>query len=75
MILSVEDAEFSYEKDKNVFRNVSFTIEKGDIFCILGPNGSGKTTLLKCIDYLIKLTCGRIILDGKEIQSLSRKEI
>ena len=47
-LVEVKDVSFSYDKDSPiVFENISFSIEKGDVLCILGPNGTGKTTLIK----------------------------
>lgn len=47
-ILEVNNISFSYE-DNLIFENISFSIKKGDVLCILGPNGTGKTTLIKCL--------------------------
>jgi iron complex transport system ATP-binding protein len=74
-MLNVEGAEFSYSPGKKIFSNVGFKVDKGDILCVLGPNGSGKTTLLKCVDNLLKLSAGRILLDGKDIGSMTRMQI
>jgi len=75
MILQVDDVKFSYDGKKNVFEHISFSIKKGEIFCILGPNGSGKSTLLKCIDALLKLDGGSIHLNGEALASISRKRL
>lgn len=50
-ILEVNNISFSYE-DNLIFENISFSIKKGDVLCILGPNGTGKTTLIKCLNGL-----------------------
>ena len=55
-LVEVKDVSFSYEKDSPiVFENISFSIEKGDVLCILGPNGTGKTTLIKTLNGLHKV--------------------
>lgn len=56
-------------------RNVSFDVEPGEIFVIMGLSGSGKSTLLRCINQLHKSTSGEIIIDGKDINTLSSKEL
>jgi Cu-processing system ATP-binding protein len=47
--------------------DVSFEIERGETFALLGPNGSGKTTTLKCIAGLIKQSRGKILIDGFDV--------
>lgn len=47
-----------------VVDNISFFVDKGEIFAILGPNGAGKTTTVKMIVGLLKPNSGRIIVDG-----------
>jgi branched-chain amino acid transport system ATP-binding protein len=47
--------------------DVSFRIEEGDVFGIIGPNGSGKTTLINCITGFLKPTAGKVRYKGKDI--------
>jgi len=47
--------------------DVSFEIERGETFALLGPNGSGKTTTLKCIAGLIKPSSGKILINGFDV--------
>ena len=67
-IITVADASFGYNS-ADVFTNISFSVGKGELFCLLGPNGSGKTTLLDCILGMLKLRQGKILIDGKESRS------
>ncbi|MEM0347794.1 MAG: ABC transporter ATP-binding protein [Zestosphaera sp.] len=53
---------------------VSFNVDRGEIFGIMGPNGSGKTTLLNVITGLLKPEEGRILLDSKDITNLKPHE-
>jgi branched-chain amino acid transport system ATP-binding protein len=55
--------------------DISFSIEQGEIFGILGPNGSGKTTLLNLITGILAPTAGRIVWKEKEIQGRSPHSI
>lgn len=68
----VENLAFSYSgRDEDaVFREVGFSVERGDIFCLLGPNGTGKSTLLKCICNVLRPQKGKILLNGKNISRL-----
>lgn len=74
-LLEVKNISFHYEDNKSIFENISFSIEKGDVLCILGPNGTGKTTLIKCLNGLHDIDSGEIIIDGKNIKSLNFREI
>ncbi len=56
-------------------KNVSLTIEDGDIFGIIGLSGAGKSTLVRCINLLEKPTSGSVLIDGVDITSLSKKEL
>ena len=68
-LVDVKNISFSYDKDSPaVFENISFSIEKGDVLCVLGPNGTGKTTLIKCINGLHKVNEGEVYLNGANIQ-------
>ena len=58
-----------------VLKEISFTVESGEVLCFLGPNGTGKTTLFKSILGLLKLMEGSLRLDGKELSTLSRAQI
>jgi peptide/nickel transport system ATP-binding protein len=54
-------------------KNVSFDVKRSEVFCLVGESGSGKTTVGNIILRLIKPTSGKIILDGKEAFSYSKK--
>ena len=56
-------------------KNVSFKIEEGEFVFVTGPSGAGKTTLLKLLTRQISPSSGKVLLDGKEIQKLKRKDI
>lgn len=59
----------------NVLENVSFTVDRGQLFGILGPNGSGKTTLLKIISGLLPAEIGEIVVKGRPLHGYSVKEL
>lgn len=75
MILQVKDLSFGYEKERTLFEGVTFSVDKGEIFSILGSNGIGKSTLLNCIANLLVPKAGQICLNGKPLPELSLKEI
>ena len=56
--------------DRNVFRNVSFSLEAGTFLQLTGPNGSGKTSLLRILCKLLPAAAGEIRWNGEDIHSL-----
>lgn len=75
MKLEVKNLQFRYGKGRDIFSDVSFTLEKGDILSILGANGAGKSTLLNCIAGLFRPAGGQILLDERSTAQMSRNEI
>jgi branched-chain amino acid transport system ATP-binding protein len=55
--------------------NVTFSVQKGEVFGIIGPNGSGKTTLINCITGFIKMNSGKVLYKGKEISNRAPNQI
>jgi len=49
----------------HVVRGIDFTVDKGQVRCLLGPSGSGKSTFLRCINHLEKINAGSISVDGE----------
>jgi len=74
MILSVDELRFFY-RNREVLKEIAFTIDAGEIVAILGPNGVGKTTLLKCLNRILKPRKGLVFLDGEELSGLNMMEI
>ncbi|HSR04679.1 MAG TPA: ATP-binding cassette domain-containing protein, partial [Proteiniclasticum sp.] len=68
-MIEINNLEKQYDKQE-VIRDVSFRIEKGEIFGIVGRSGVGKSTLLRCINALEPFNKGDIIIDGISIGSL-----
>ena len=56
-------------------KNITFSIEKGDIFGIIGLSGAGKSTLVRCLNLLEKPNKGNVYIDGKNLMELSAKEL
>ena len=65
----------SDEKMVRAVRDVSLTIQDGEIFGIIGFSGAGKSTLVRCINLLERPTNGTVVVDGKEMTALSPKEL
>jgi branched-chain amino acid transport system ATP-binding protein len=67
--LQVEDLRIAFG-GISALAGVSLEVRRGEIFSLIGPNGAGKTVLLNCISGLYKPQRGRIVFDGKDIDSL-----
>lgn len=66
--ISIQNATRLYsEGTVIVFQDFSLEVQENQVLCIVGPSGCGKTTLLRCIDGLIPLTGGQILIDGQRV--------
>ena len=72
-IIRVEELGKSFGEHQ-VLRKIDFSVNKGDIICILGSSGSGKSTMLRCINQLETQSCGKIFFHGRELGK-KQKEI
>ena len=50
-----------------VLNGISLDVTKGEVICIIGPSGSGKSTLLRCINALVPIERGSILVEGQEV--------
>lgn len=73
--VAFEDVSFSYNKSFDNVSHLSFTIDHGQTLGIIGPTGSGKSTLLSLLMRLYDPDQGRILLDGRPIDSLTPDEL
>ncbi|MCH5138984.1 ATP-binding cassette domain-containing protein, partial [Clostridiaceae bacterium UIB06] len=72
MSLIIEGVSKKYKKgneDLEILRSTDLTVRDGEFVCVLGPSGCGKSTLLNIIAGFEKPTSGRVILEGKEVNS------
>ncbi|WP_195250994.1 ABC transporter ATP-binding protein [Romboutsia sp. 1001713B170207_170306_H8] len=66
-MLSIKNLSKSYKSNEKAIDNISFEINKGDIFGFIGHNGAGKTTTIKCIVGIHEFEEGEILIDKKDI--------
>ena len=64
-ILQINHLEKSFG-DHRVLRDINFSVQPGDVICIIGSSGSGKSTLLRCINFLEEPTGGQILYHGQD---------
>nr|WP_315000321.1 ABC transporter ATP-binding protein [uncultured Oribacterium sp.] len=72
-MLEIKDLKKRF-KAKEVLKNLNFSINEGEIVCLLGNNGAGKTTLINCILRMMQADSGSILLDGRDIFTYKNKE-
>ena len=74
-MLEVRNGGFSYGRDKHILKDLSFSVQSGELMAILGPNGAGKTTLLRCIMGMLKWSEGMSLLDGEDIRTIPASKL
>ncbi len=74
-VIEVENLSFSYTKNVQILKKVSFYAEEGSYICLLGPNGAGKSTLFQCMLGLNGKYSGSIKVCGEDIKNLSEKQL
>ncbi len=72
-ILFVDDVSVSFDGFKAI-KNLSLTLEPGELRCIIGPNGAGKTTMLDVITGKTRPTSGKVYMHGQNVELTSRSE-
>lgn len=65
---------FKEYSGRQVLKGITLSVQKGELFVIVGPNGSGKTTLLKILDLLEEPTSGEVLFDGEPVDYFSSKK-
>lgn len=63
------------EGSVEALRNINITVGDGDVYGIIGMSGAGKSTLVRCINMIERPSAGRVIIDGVDLGTLSRKEL
>ena len=70
-----ENVHFSYDGERTILSDLSFEAKAGQTIAIVGPTGAGKTTLVNLLMRFYDPQGGRILLDGKDVRSYTRKSL
>jgi D-methionine transport system ATP-binding protein len=77
-LITLENITKTYTSKKlnvDALKSVNLTVDKGDIFGIIGYSGAGKSTLIRCINLLERPDSGRVLVNGIDLTSLSQREL
>jgi iron complex transport system ATP-binding protein len=72
--LKIQNASLGYNQ-KLVLRDITLKASPGELVGLIGPNGSGKSTIIKALSRIIHPQAGRILLDGRDIARIPRREL
>lgn len=70
-----KDEIFRRTKSLAAVNNVSFAVEEGEVFVVMGLSGSGKSTLIRCINRLIEPTSGKVLLGGTDVTAVNAENL
>lgn len=73
--LRTDNMSFTYPGGHKVIENLNLSIEPGSLTALLGPNGAGKSTLLRLLSGASRPTSGKVLVNGTDISSISKKEL
>ena len=74
-VIEMEHVRFSYSPEVELIRDLSLRVDPGHTVAIVGPTGAGKTTLVNLLMRFYELDGGRILLDGRDIATLTRHDV
>lgn len=73
--VELKDVTFSYTNGKEILKNVSLEAKKGEVIAIVGPTGAGKTTIVNLLTKFYNIDSGKILIDGKNIDEITRESL
>jgi len=73
--IEFKNVHFSYVKDQPIIKDVSFKVKPGQTIAIVGSTGAGKSTIINLINRFYEINKGQILFDGKDIKTISLKNL
>ena len=74
-VIEMEHVRFSYSPEVELIRDLSLRVDPGHTVAIVGPTGAGKTTLVNLLMRFYELDGGRILIDGRDIATMTRQDV
>lgn len=74
-MIEFKHVDFSYDKERQILKDVSFKLEAGKSMAIVGPSGSGKSTIINLIPRIYDVCAGSVLFDGVDVRKLSLKQL
>src|SRR2546430_5579844 len=68
-LVRLADVHKTFGGGVEVLKGISMDVMKGEVICIIGPSGSGKSTLLRCVNALVSIDKGSILVEGQEVHA------
>ncbi|HEY7866339.1 MAG TPA: ABC transporter ATP-binding protein/permease [Psychromonas sp.] len=73
--ISFEQVGFFYQQERDILRQISFTVKSGQKVAVVGESGGGKSTLVKLLFRFYDVTAGRILIDGQDISQVTQQSL
>src|ERR1041385_142751 len=69
-LVSIKDVHKTFAGNVEVLKGITMDVMKREVVCIIGPSGSGKSTLLRCVNALVPIDRGSILVEGQEVNDV-----
>ncbi len=73
--VTFENVTFGYDADKEVLKNLSFTVNPGESVALVGPTGAGKSTIVNLVSRFYDVNSGRVLIDDQDISKVTLKSL
>lgn len=74
-MVEIRDLKKKYPSGQEALKGVNLEVHDNEVIALIGPSGAGKSTLIRCINRLVEPTSGQILIDGKDVTSLSTSDL
>ncbi len=73
--IAFENVRFAYDPEREILKDLSFTVPAGKMFAIVGPSGAGKSTISRILLRFYDVTGGRVLIDGQDLREVTQKSL